>query len=102
MKAIVFDMDGILIDTERVGDRAWRQAAEEMQFAEIDAAIEDCRGLNRADTRAFFEAHFPHVNYPAFHTRNHEIMAELLADGMPIKTGAIELLQWLQKEENNF
>ena len=99
MKAIVFDMDGILFDTERVGDQAWRQAAEEMQFAEIDAAIEDCRGLNRADTRAFFEAHFPHVNYPAFHTRNHEIMAELLADGMPIKTGAIELLQWLQDEK---
>ena len=99
MKAIVFDMDGILFDTERVGDQAWRQAAEEMQFAEIDEAIEDCRGLNRADTRAFFEAHFPHVNYPAFHKRNHEIMAELLADGMPIKTGAIELLQWLQDEK---
>lgn len=99
MKAIVFDMDGILFDTERVGDRAWRQAAEEMQFAEIDAAIEDCRGLNRADTRAFFEAHFPHVNYPVFHKRNHEIMAELLADGMPIKIGAIELLQWLQDEK---
>ena len=99
MKAIVFDMDGILFDTERVGDRAWRQAVEEMQFAEIDAAIEDCRGLNRADTRAFFEAHFPHVNYPVFHKRNHEIMAELLADGMPIKIGAIELLQWLQDEK---
>lgn len=99
MKAIVFDMDGILFDTERVCDQAWRQAAEEMQFAEIDAAIEDCRGLNRADTRAFFEAHFPHVNYPAFHKRNHEIMAELLADGMPIKTGAIELLQWLRDEK---
>lgn len=99
MKAIVFDMDGILFDTERVSDQAWRQAAEEMQFAEIDAAIEDCRGLNRADTRAFFEAHFPHVNYPVFHKRNHEIMAELLADGMPIKTGAIELLQWLQDEK---
>lgn len=99
MKAIVFDMDGILFDTERVGDQAWRQAAEEMQFAEIDAAIEDCRGLNRADTRAFFEVHFPHVNYPVFHKRNHEIMAELLADGMPIKTGAIELLQWLQDEK---
>lgn len=99
MKAIVFDMDGILFDTERVGDQAWRQAAEEMQFAEIDAAIEDCRGLNRADTRVFFEAHFPHVNYPVFHKRNHEIMAELLADGMPIKTGAIELLQWLQDEK---
>ena len=65
MKAIVFDMDGILFDTERVSDLAWRQAAEEMQFVNIEAAIEGCRGLNRADTRAFFESHFPNVDYLA-------------------------------------
>lgn len=34
MKAIIFDMDGVLFDTERVGDQAWRQAAEEMGFAD--------------------------------------------------------------------
>ena len=99
MKAIVFDMDGILFDTERVSDQAWRQAAEEMQFADIEAAIEGCRGLNRADTRAFFESHFPNVDYLAFHQRNHEIMAELLADGMPVKPGAYALLDWLREQE---
>ena len=34
MKAIIFDMDGVIFDTERVGDQAWRQAAEEMGFAQ--------------------------------------------------------------------
>lgn len=53
MKAIIFDMDGVIFDTERVGDQAWRQAAEEMGFAQIDDAISQCRGLNRADTKAF-------------------------------------------------
>lgn len=28
MKAIIFDMDGVLFDTERVGDQAWRQAMQ--------------------------------------------------------------------------
>ena len=42
MKAIIFDMDGVLFDTERVGDQAWRQAAEEMGFAQIDDAIFRC------------------------------------------------------------
>lgn len=99
MKAIVFDMDGVLFDTERVGGQAWRQAAEEMGFSQIEDAISQCRGLNRNDTRAVFEKNFPDFDYPAFHKRNHEIMAEMLADGMPVKSGAVELLQWLRQEE---
>lgn len=83
MKAIIFDMDGVIFDTERVGDQAWRQAAEEMGFAQIDDAISQCRGLNRADTKAFFEREYPDLDYLAFHKRNHEIMNQLLADGMP-------------------
>ena len=99
MKAIIFDMDGVIFDTERVGDQAWRQAAEEMGFAQIDDAISQCRGLNRADTKAFFEGKYPDLDYLAFHKRNHEIMNQLLADGMPVKTGAVELLHWLRQEE---
>lgn len=99
MKAIIFDMDGVIFDTERVGDQAWRQAAEEMGFAQIDDAISRCRGLNRADTKAFFEREYPDLDYLAFHKRNHEIMNQLLADGMPVKTGAVELLHWLRQEE---
>ena len=99
MKGIIFDMDGVIFDTERVGDQAWRQAAEEMGFAQIDDAISQCRGLNRADTKAFFEGKYPDLDYLAFHKRNHEIMNQLLADGMPVKTGAVELLHWLRQEE---
>lgn len=99
MKAIVFDMDGVIFDTERVGDQAWRQAAEEMDFDGIDQAVECCRGLNRKDTAAFFAAHFPDFDYSAFHERNHAIMAQLLAEKMPMKPGAEELLHWLREEE---
>lgn len=55
--------------------------------------------LNRADTKAFFEREYPDLDYLAFHKRNHEIMNQLLADGMPVKTGAVELLHWLRQEE---
>lgn len=99
MKAIVFDMDGVLFDTERVYDQAWRRAAEEMDFAGIDEAVAGCRGLNRRDTAAFFAAHFPDFDYPAFHQRNHAIMAEMLEDGVPVKLGAYELLSWLKEQE---
>jgi beta-phosphoglucomutase-like phosphatase (HAD superfamily) len=32
-QGIVFDMDGVLFDTERVGGMIWRQVAAEMHFA---------------------------------------------------------------------
>lgn len=99
MKAIVFDMDGVLFDTERISDQAWRCAAAEMDFAGIDEAVAGCRGLNRKDTAAFFGAHFPDFDYPAFRQRSHAIMAELLAEGMPVKPGAYALLGWLKEQE---
>ena len=99
MKAIVLDMDGVLFDTERVGDAAWRKAAKEMGFTEIENAIAACRGLNRTDTRAYFERQYPSFDYLAFHERNHLIMAEMLAQGMPVKLGAYELLEWLKEQK---
>lgn len=99
-KAIVFDMDGVIFDTERVGKQAWRQAAQEMNFTEVETAIEQVRGFNGADTTAYFAEHYPEFNYAKFHDRNHEIMLEIFEkEGMPIKTGAMEILTWLKEQE---
>ena len=39
MKAIIFDMDGVIFDTERVGDQAWRQAALYAARAGLDTLV---------------------------------------------------------------
>lgn len=99
MKAIVFDMDGVLFDTERVSDAAWRKAAKEMDFLpKIEPALEICRGRNHRDTAAYFAEQFPGFDYEAFRTRTHAIMTDMLSEGMPIKEGACELLHWLREE----
>ncbi len=99
MKAIVFDMDGVLFDTERVSDRAWSVAAEEMHFTEdVAEAKRNCRGLNRKDATAYFAKAFPTFDYEAFRKRNRAIMLQMLEEeGMPVKEGAYALLDWLKE-----
>ena len=38
IKAVIFDMDGTLVDTERLGIKAWKAGAAELGLA-IDDAV---------------------------------------------------------------
>ena len=50
MKALVFDMDGVLLDTETISFRTWDIAAAEYGLSDIASAKFRCMGANRADT----------------------------------------------------
>ena len=54
LEAVVFDMDGVLFDTERLCMEAWREEAAARKIDDIEKAVIGCIGLNRTDTRAFF------------------------------------------------
>lgn len=46
IKAVIFDMDGVLIDSETICDRIWYRLADEMGLPDIDKAIVENRGCN--------------------------------------------------------
>ena len=48
LKALVFDMDGVLLDSESVCDVIWERLAAEMGLPNIQAAIAENRGCNEA------------------------------------------------------
>ena len=50
---IVFDMDGVLFDTERLGEAVWHEVAAEMGLEELAAALPSVRGCNAADTQRY-------------------------------------------------
>ena len=54
MKAIVFDMDGVLFDTEKVYFEAWHRVAEEMQL-DVEEVLLLCAGHNAADIAVIFD-----------------------------------------------
>lgn len=51
-KAVLFDMDGVLLDTERVAFASWEQAADERGVADIRSLYRQCIGMNTDDIKA--------------------------------------------------
>ena len=97
--AIIFDMDGLMLDTERLAIPAW-QDARDATGVDFDMSLLDAMvGRNYQDCRAMIvERHgeaFPtdqlmqawHVAYDAIVER----------DGIAIKHGLVALLDWLEE-----
>ncbi|MCQ2590684.1 MAG: HAD family phosphatase [Treponema sp.] len=50
IKAIVFDMDGVLLDSETICDRCWQIAAKEFNIKDSTSIIRKCLGTNKTDS----------------------------------------------------
>jgi HAD superfamily hydrolase (TIGR01509 family) len=97
-RAVIFDMDGLMLDTERI-DRA----ACEVACAAIGHRLEDemylrTIGRTSADTRLIFMEHYgDSLPYDAFRARWHAARAEIVAkEGVPMKPGLLELIEQLR------
>ena len=44
MKAVVFDMDGVLFDTERLSISCWMETAQKMGLGDISEGAYGCMG----------------------------------------------------------
>ncbi len=96
-KAIVFDMDGVLFDTEMICGKVWRVIFEDMKLENTENALKDCTGLNRKSEEEYFKMHYPQVDFECFINRLSKGFNQWVEEnGMPIKTGTRELLTWLR------
>ncbi len=99
--AVIFDMDGLMLDTEPLAARAWAIAAQELGVAFDRAVTPRLVGRNFADCRALLLAHhgdgFPvDVLMQAWHAAYDAIVER---EGIARKTGLTELLAWLDEED---
>ncbi|MDE2333295.1 MAG: HAD family phosphatase [Rhodospirillales bacterium] len=91
--AIVFDMDGTLIDTEKVYVAARVETAAELGFQDSEAFFHAQLGLPGAEMTANLLRHFgPDFPLAEFDRRRARRYGERLAQGIPAKPGAAELL----------
>jgi len=100
IRATIFDMDGLMLDTERMALRAWRRAAEEFGVSIRDELALSLVGRNVPDTRAILRetlgAGFPLEDC---WSRTTELYAaDISENGIPLKPGLAELLDFLEGE----
>lgn len=99
-KAVIFDMDGIIFDSERLILDCWEKVGERHQFANIREVCIDCIGTNRVKTKeivcGYYGEAFPYDEYSKEATALFREYVQ--ANGLPVKKGVKELLQYLQAE----
>ena len=98
IKLIIFDMDGLMFDTERLAYRAWKEAGIKFNY-KIDYQIfKKTIGLNIVKTEEIFENHYG-SNFPFEKIRNEKIKLEdnyIFSEGIPLKGDLFELLEYIK------
>jgi HAD superfamily hydrolase (TIGR01509 family) len=98
---VVFDMDGLMLDTEPLAARAWGEAARALGVEFDPAVTERMIGRNFADCRMIVGAHHGD-GYPvdALMREWQAAYDALVArEGIALKPGLLDLLAWLEEQE---
>ncbi|UWP60600.1 HAD family hydrolase [Ruminococcus gauvreauii] len=99
--AVVFDMDGIMFDSERIVQYSWDIVGEKMGYGKLGHHIYHTMGLNVVKREAYFKScfgdGFPFAQFCEEYRKVFQAYVD--ENGLSVKEGLYELLRFL-KEEN--
>ena len=100
-KAVIFDMDGLMIDSERVTYEEYCRKLEQLGYSFDEAVYRLCLGKNKQGICQVFYDHFG-TAFPMTEVWDdvHIRLDERLAKEVPLKAGLLELLKYLKA--NNY
>lgn len=100
-KAIIFDMDGVIFDSERMAFNCWKKVGRRYGLSNIWEIYVKVIGVNAAETKAIvLGAYGEGFDYEKF-SAEASMLFHKTADktGLPVKKGVRELLSYLKEKQ---
>ncbi len=93
-KIAIFDMDGLMFDTEAVYARAWIEVAHQYGYDPDSMILEEIRGTSGKTTDRVIEKYLPSIEVDAYHNDVRKYVRDILDVHVPKKEGLDEILQF--------
>lgn len=99
IRAVIFDQDGLMFDTERLSVEAWNMVGAECGICMDEDFLSTIRGMNIRDAAEQFNAVFgDRLDFISFRQKKQECFEQILRErGVPVKPGLLELLTFLRE-----
>lgn len=98
IKAVIFDMDGVIFDSEQAVIEAWKETAGQYGVPDIEYYCIQCLGMNASEAKKrFTEIYGEKYDYDRLRDEKTQKVIKMFEDGkVRLKPGITELLVFLK------
>ena len=97
-KAVLFDMDGVIFDSERAVLACWQEVGARFSLCGIEQVFVRCVGVNKQRTRQIFSEAYPELDFDRFDEAVRTLFLSRYDKGrLPLKPGVREILSALKE-----